>query len=138
MGDQKFHLSLFVSDTEESLQFYKKLFGAEPVKVKADYSKFELRDPALVISFIQAPEKVRNDFGHMGFMVNSTAEVEERKSALKALGVEISLEEQEVACCYARQDKFWVNDPDGYEWEVYHFIEDVEKNEEKYAATPCC
>lgn len=138
MKQQKFHLSLFVSDTDKTVDFYTKLFGREPVKVKTDYAKFELEDPALVISFIQSPEKVQSNFGHLGFMVNSTAAVDERKAALKSLNVEIGLEEQEVACCYAKQDKFWVNDPDGYEWEVYHFIEDVQKNEEKYTAAPCC
>ena len=138
MENQKFHLSLFVSDTEETVRFYTRLFGDEPVKVKSDYAKFELKDPALVISFIQAPDKVKSEFGHLGFMVNSSEQVEARKAALKSLDVKIGLEEQEVACCYAKQDKFWVNDPDGYEWEVYHFIEDVEKNEEKYTAAPCC
>lgn len=138
MEHQKFHLSLFVSDTEKTINFYSRLFGTEPSKVKEDYVKFELANPALVISFIQSPEKVQSRFGHLGFMVNSTAEVEERKAALKSSNIEIGLEEQEVACCYAKQDKFWVNDPDGYEWEVYHFIEDVNQNEEKYSAAPCC
>ncbi len=138
MEQQKFHLSLFVSDTEKTISFYTRLFGTEPSKVKKDYVKFELANPALVISFIQSPEKVQSHFGHLGFMVNSTAEVEERKSVLKSSNIEIGLEEQEVACCYAKQDKFWVNDPDGYEWEVYHFIEDVNQNEEKYTAAPCC
>ena len=138
MTQQKFHLSLFVSDTKKTVNFYTKLFGIEPGKVKADYAKFELTDPALVISFIQAPEKVQSNFGHLGFKVHSTQEVEERKAALRSSDIEIGLEEQEVACCYAKQDKFWVNDPDGYEWEVYHFIEDVNRNEEKYTAAPCC
>lgn len=138
MKEQKFHLSLFVSDTEKTINFYTRLFGTEPIKVKADYVKFELANPALVISFLRAPDKVRSDFGHLGFMVNSTEEVETRKVALKTANIEIGLQEQEVACCYAKQDKFWVNDPDGYEWEVYHFIEDVEQNEEKYTAAPCC
>lgn len=138
MKQQKFHLSLFVSDTEKTVNFYTRLFGTEPSKVKDDYVKFELADPALVISFIQSPDKVQSHFGHLGFMVNSTTEVEDRKAALKASNIEIGLEEQEVACCYAKQDKFWVNDPDGYEWEVYHFIEDVNQNEEKYTAAPCC
>lgn len=138
MKQQKFHLSLFVSDTEKTVSFYTRLFGTEPSKVKADYVKFELADPALVITFLQAPDKVQSHFGHLGFLVNSTEEVEARKDALKTSGIEIGLEEQEVACCYAKQDKFWVNDPDGYEWEVYHFIEDVNQNEEKYTAAPCC
>ena len=138
MKEQKFHLSLFVSDTEKTVNFYTRLFGTEPSKVKADYVKFELADPALVITFLQAPDKVQSHFGHLGFLVNSTEEVEARKDALKTSGIEIGLEEQEVACCYAKQDKFWVNDPDGYEWEVYHFIEDVNQNEDKYTAAPCC
>ncbi len=137
MKDQlKFHLGLNVSDINQTVVFYEKFFNTPPTKVKKDYAKFELENPALVISFIESGN-VRKDFGHIGFKVNSPEELEEKKTAVQNL-LDIKLEEENTACCYARQDKFWVNDPDGYEWEVYHFIEDVKENDPKYTASPCC
>lgn len=133
----KFHISLSVSDIEQSVTFYKKLFGTEPVKVKEDYAKFELDNPGLVISFIQRPDAVRPDFGHLGFRVDSNESLQMKKKELSQL-LTISLEEENTACCYATQNKFWINDPDGYEWEVYHFIEDIPENKNRIAATTCC
>ena len=138
MNEQmKFHLSLNVSNIDDTVGFYGKLFGQEPVKVKEGYAKFELDNPGLVISFIQSEEKVRKDFGHLGFRVNSGEELGQKKGDLEG-HLDIALEEENTSCCYARQDKFWVNDPDGYEWEVYHFLDDVEKNDPKYSAVACC
>ncbi|MEO9476842.1 MAG: ArsI/CadI family heavy metal resistance metalloenzyme [Cyclobacteriaceae bacterium] len=138
MNDQlKFHLSLFVSDIDETVSFYQTLFGVEPVKVKEDYAKFETENPGLVISFIQSPEKVRADFGHLGFRVESKEMLATKKQELEEK-IAIALEEENTACCYAFQDKFWVSDPDGYEWEVYHFIEDVQQLAKKQSAVSCC
>ncbi len=133
----KFHLGLNVSDISQTVKFYEKLFNQPPKKVKKDYAKFELENPGLVISFIESKANVRDDFGHLGFRVNSAEELKQKKESVRDL-IEIKLEEENTACCYARQDKFWINDPDGYEWEVYHFIEDVGQNDPKYSASPCC
>jgi hypothetical protein len=96
-----------------------------------------LDNPGLVISFIQKPEAVRADFGHLGFRVESNESLEAKKSELSQL-LAISLVEENTACCYATQNKFWISDPDGYEWEVYHFLDDVQQNEKKHASAPCC
>ncbi|MBV6643919.1 MAG: VOC family protein [Cyclobacteriaceae bacterium] len=138
MEQNKFHIGLHVSDIERTVVFYQDLFGVEPVKVKTDYAKFELDNPGLVISFIQSPaENILPLFGHLGLRVNSTQHLRDKKQAIEKR-LEIALEEDNTACCYAKQDKFWVNDPDGYAWEVYHFKEDVEQKEKKYSASPCC
>ncbi len=126
-----------VSNIHNSINFYQKLFGTEPVKVEKGYAKFDLDNPGLVISFIEAPDKVAKDFGHLGFRVNSDEELRSKKTDLEK-EIEIALEEENTACCYAIQNKFWVNDPDGYEWEVYHFLEDTKSNEKKYSAVGCC
>lgn len=131
----KFHLSLFVTDIQVSTEFYKTLFGQDPVKVKQDYAKFELDNPGLVISFIQKPDEVKPNFGHMGFRVESK-EVLDHKKQILGKKLAIALEEENVACCYATQDKFWVNDPDGYEWEVYYFIEDLKQK--NHSSVACC
>lgn len=124
MEQFKFHIGLNVSNIAQTTAFYEKLFGQGPVKVEQGYSKFELDNPGLVISFIESP-KVGPHFGHLGIRVNNREELAEKKKAIEAF-IDIKLEEKNTTCCYAVQDKFWVNDPDGYEWEVYHFIKDAE------------
>ena len=132
------HISLFVSDIGETVEFYDKFFNESAAKVKNDYAKYELDAPALTISFIQNPEKV-NTSGHYGIQVKTKEELNEKLNLARGHKL-VQLEEAETACCYAIQDKFWVNDPDGYEWEIYHFIEDDEKfsSREEVEGEPCC
>ncbi|MEM0942078.1 MAG: ArsI/CadI family heavy metal resistance metalloenzyme [Bacteroidota bacterium] len=118
----KFHVGLNVKDIEKTTNFYKRLFGVDPVKTKKGYSKFELDNPGLVISFIES-ESTGPHFGHLGIRVNSHEELLQKKREIESL-IPIELEEENTSCCYAIQDKFWVKDPNGYEWEVYHFLKD--------------
>lgn len=143
MEQFKFHVGLNVSDIEQTTTFYEKLFGQKPVKVEKGYSKFELDNPGLVISFMESREP-QPLFGHMGVRVNSQEELTAKKKELEAL-MKIELEEKNTSCCYAVQDKFWVKDPDGYEWEVYHFLKDDNKmggrqaaEESKKELAGCC
>ena len=133
----KFHIGLHVSNMASTVSFYEKLFQSSPVKVKSDYAKFELENPGLVISFMESRQNVNPEFGHLGLRVETSEMLQERKEVVER-HLTIQLEEENTNCCYARQDKFWVNDPDGYEWEVYHFKEDVESNEKQFQAAPCC
>ena len=119
----KFHVGLNVSNVDESVKFYERLFGHLPIKVEKGYAKFDLDNPGLVISFIESPERVSKSFGHLGIRVNSKEELKVKKAMVEQY-LDIALEEESTSCCYAVQDKFWVNDPDGYEWEVYHFLKD--------------
>lgn len=134
------HVSLYVADLGKTLSFYEDLFGQKPTKQKPGYGKFELTDPALVISFVENPGKAAPAFGHMGLRVGSEATLKSHFERIKAAGSE-TLEEQQTRCCYALQDKFWVADPDGYRWEVYYFHEDSEWNDPEYSAQEgetCC
>lgn len=143
MEQFKFHVGLNVSDIKQTTDFYQRLFGQEPVKVETGYSKFELENPGLVISFIES-KNPSPKFGHMGIRVNSRDELDQKKAELESL-MKIELEEKNTSCCFAVQDKFWVKDPDGYEWEVYHFLKDDDKmggrqanSEEKSELIGCC
>jgi catechol 2,3-dioxygenase-like lactoylglutathione lyase family enzyme len=136
----RMHLSLYVRDIEKTVAFYSRFFGQEPEKVKPDYAKFLLAEPALIISFVQNPERVSEHFGHLGIQVQTLQEVEAKLDAARKAGLEIR-EEIGTNCCYAKQDKFWVTDPDGVQWEVYYFHEDVAFNDPHYAseqASACC
>lgn len=134
------HVSLYVSNIEQTVNFYNTFFGQEPTKVKPKYAKYTLESPSLIISFVENPERVQGNFGHLGFQVETKAELEERMAAMKVQGL-VSLEEMGTACCYAVQDKFWVTDPDGVQWEVYYFHADAEFNDPHYEtdeANACC
>ena len=136
----RMHVSLYVSDLEKTIQFYKGFFGVSPDKIKSGYAKFILEEPALIISFIENKERVQSNFGHLGFQVETKELMLEKLESARLLGI-VSKEEIGTACCYAVQDKFWAEDPDGVQWEVYYFHEDVEFNDPHYTgeeANACC
>ena len=136
----RMHVSLYVSDLKKSIDFYSSFFGTTPVKVKPGYAKYVLESPSLIISFVENHERVQQNFGHLGFQVETVEELnirlwEARKKKL------VSKEEIGTNCCYARQDKFWVSDPDGVQWEVYYFHADAEFNDPHYDlndTAACC
>ncbi|MBR9920055.1 MAG: glyoxalase/bleomycin resistance/dioxygenase family protein [Bacteroidetes bacterium] len=136
----RMHVSLFVSDIKSTRRFYDRFFKKDPVKQKSDYLKYELDDPGLVISFLENKSKANGSFGHLGFRVSDKEKLQNYLQAVTANGL-LTLEENDTHCCYARQDKFWVTDPDGYSWEVYQFIEDVGQNDtqkEEAITRSCC
>jgi catechol 2,3-dioxygenase-like lactoylglutathione lyase family enzyme len=136
----RMHVSLYVSSIEQSVQFYSKFFGQEPVKVKPKYAKYILESPSLIISFVENKERVQQNFGHLGFQVETIEDLNIRLWEAKKKNL-ITKEEKGTNCCYAKQDKFWVNDPDGVQWEVYYFHGDAEFNDPHYEmseASACC
>lgn len=133
-------MSLYVTDIAKTISFYNSFFGQEPSKIKPHYAKYTLERPSLIISFVENAERVQQHFGHLGFQVETREELEERL-ALSRTQELVSKEEIGTACCYAVQDKFWVTDPDGVQWEVYYFHEDAEFNDPHYElsdASACC
>ena len=105
------HVSLNVTDIEASVAFYEKAFGVPPVKRRPDYAKFDLSEPSLNLTMQQAPRTGVNA-SHFGVQVASTADVEQAKQRFERLGL-ATFTEDNVSCCYAVQDKVWVEDPDG-------------------------
>jgi len=131
------HVSLYVSDLKDSLSFYTAFFGHEPLKVKPGYAKYVLEQPSLIISFVENKERVQQNFGHLGFQVETPEELQSRLEVAKAKNL-VSRQETGTSCCYAKQDKFWATDPDGVQWEVYYFHEDAEFNDPHYANDVAC
>jgi len=125
---RKFHASLNVSDLNRSIAFYRVLFGLEPAKVKSNYAKFELAEPPLVLSLIPGRPVNGGHLNHAGLRVRTSEELVEIQHRLEAAGV-ATRREDGVACCYARQTKFWVTDPDRALWEIYVFHEDLEDDD---------
>lgn len=131
----KAHVGINVTDLEKSIEFYTKVFGASPVKVKTDYAKFLLEEPGLNFTLNVKDEVSGNQVGHFGFQVDSSKEVNRHKERLEQLGF-FAYEEMDVTCCYATQDKFWVTDPNGNEWEFFYTKTDAESKMSEKGA--CC
>jgi catechol 2,3-dioxygenase-like lactoylglutathione lyase family enzyme len=121
----KFHLSLNVGNLARSLQFYTTLFGMAPAKQRADYAKFELDDPPVVLSLEPTPRPIGGPLNHLGFRVADSATLVAMQQRLEQAGIG-SQREEGVECCYARQTKFWVTDPDKTLWEIYTLHEDID------------
>jgi catechol 2,3-dioxygenase-like lactoylglutathione lyase family enzyme len=121
----KFHVSLNVTDLPRALAFYRTLFGLEPAKVKADYAKFELVEPPLIISLVPVRPTPGGTVNHIGIRLATAAALNAWQARLEAAGMDITLETN-VQCCHAVQSKFWVTDPERTLWEFYVFHHDVD------------
>ena len=130
----KAHVSLNVSNIENSVAFYEKAFGVAATKRRPGYAKFDLESPSLNLTMSEAPRTGVNA-SHFGIQVASTEDVLEAKSRFEALGL-ATFSEEDTACCYAVQDKVWVEDPDGNSWEV--FVVKADAPVMKAEASSCC
>lgn len=117
-------LALNVSNIDEAVAFYTKLFGSEPAKRKPGYANFAISEPPLKLVLIEGVGEP-GSLNHLGVEVASTDEVTAATDRLKGEGLACATEEQ-VSCCYAVQDKVWVDAPDGEPWEIYTVLADVE------------
>jgi catechol 2,3-dioxygenase-like lactoylglutathione lyase family enzyme len=121
----KFHFGLNVSNLAQSVEFYSLFFGSQPCKFLDDYAKFELRDPPLVMSLLPNSQLRGGTLYHLGLRMPDAAALVDVQRRLEEGGVSTRREEG-VECCYARQTKFWVTDPDLNLWEVYTVAADLE------------
>ncbi len=115
-------LALNVSDLDAAVAFYAELFRAQPQKRRPGYANFALADPPLKLVLIEDPAADAR-LNHLGVEVGSTEEVADATRRLASAGLATATEE-DVACCYARQDKVWAQDPDGAPWEIYTVLAD--------------
>jgi len=133
------HIGLPVSDIERSVFFYRALLELEPTKTRDGFARFEVADPPLNLTLHvrQGANGPAFDASHFGIQVRSAEAVSERARRLAEAGLTPKREEQ-VTCCYAVQDKAWVTDPDGNEWEVFAVTNDNAALYKKTAAGACC
>src|SRR3954469_14834749 len=117
-------LALNVSDLEKAIDFYSKLFQAEPAKRRPGYANFAIAEPPLKLVLIEGSGEP-GTMNHLGVEVDSTDEVGAATARLTAEGLATAVEDQ-VSCCFAVQDKVWVDAPDGEPWEIYTVLADVE------------
>lgn len=119
----KAHLALNVHDVERSIEFYRQLFGIEPSKVRSGYAKFDVQNPPLNLTLNESLFNERGALSHLGIQVASTADVLATRDRWADSGL-VTRDEMQTNCCYATQDKTWVRDPDGNEWEVFVVLKD--------------
>ena len=111
-------LALRVADLEASIDFYSKLFGATPAKRRPGYANFAIAEPPLKLVLLEGEQGQPTVMDHLGVEVESAGQVTEATSRLAGQGLATETEE-DTACCYALQDKVWVNGPGSEPWEVY-------------------
>ena len=134
-------LALNVADIDAAVDFYGKLFGAEPAKRRPGYANFAIAEPALKLVLIENKERgegVTGALNHLGVEVDDPAQVTAAASRFAGQRLD-TLVQENTTCCYALQDKVWVNDPDGAPWEFYTVLADAP--EAGNAAAPgagCC
>lgn len=136
---KRFHVHVSVQDLPESVRFYSGLFGAPPAVEKADYAKWMLDDPRINFAISQRGHTA--GVNHLGFQVESEDELTDLRGQVSKAGI-AALDQAGAACCYAKSDKYWIEDPQGIAWETFHTLgsvpiygEEAGRAEEKSA---CC
>jgi catechol 2,3-dioxygenase-like lactoylglutathione lyase family enzyme len=133
----KAHISINVSNVERSVEFYRKMLGVEPSKARAGYAKFDVQNPPLNLAMNEVAldgEGKISRLSHLGIQVGSTEDVLAMRDRWTAAGL-TTRDEMRTSCCYALQDKSWVADPDGNQWEVFVVLED---NLHENQSSACC
>ncbi len=136
MNILKPHVSLNVTDIDASVAFYEKAFGVAASKRRPGYAKFDLEAPALNLTMQQAPRTGVNA-SHFGIQVASSEDVAVAWTRFKQAGL-VTKTEQNTECCYALQDKVWVEDPDGNAWEVFVVKGEAAVMEKQTSGAGCC
>ena len=122
----KVHMSLPSTNLEQTIEFYSVLFGEPPTKVRNDYVKFDPKSVPLNISFHLVDSHAVIDVSrHLGFELDNQAKLDDIYQHLEATGL-VTRDKVESTCCYGKQDKFWLQDPVGFKWELYVLLQNTE------------
>jgi hypothetical protein len=134
---KRLHVHVSVDQLDTSIDFYSTMFGAAPSVVKPDYAKWMLEDPRVNFAISQRGRTA--GVNHLGIQVESDGELKQMQQRLNALDTGL-LEETGAACCYAKSDKYWVNDPSGIAWETFHTLDTIPVygDDAQRAEAACC
>lgn len=136
---KRFHIHISVKELEKNIAFYSQVFNTEPDVVKDDYAKWSLDDPALNFAISTRGNKVGLD--HVGIQTDSAEELASLRTQLETADIK-GVAQENAACCYARSNKYWIQDPQGIAWETFHSLESVPVFSDQPLATSsdsaCC
>ncbi len=145
---KRFHVHIHVEDLARNIDFYSKMFGAQPARVESDYAKWMLDEPAVNFA-ISTRSQGHLGLDHLGIQVDNEADLATLKAQAQTADLAL-IDEGATTCCYARSDKHWVMDPQGLPWEHFRtlgtiptFRESPDLTQEVGApasadASPCC
>jgi len=119
---KRFHVHVSVDDLARNIRFYSCLFGTEPLIVKDDYAKWMLDDPKLNFAISERGDDP--GVNHLGIQVESDEELEAMRGQLTRADQPV-VEQVDAACCYAKSNKHWVQDPQGIAWETFHSLSNI-------------
>lgn len=119
---KRFHVHVSVKDLTQSIGFYSKIFGATPSVERADYAKWTLDDPRINFAISQRGHVL--GVNHLGFQVDSDEELTNLRKQVASSDI-AALDEAGAVCCYAKSDKYWVEDPQGIAWETFHSLSTI-------------
>ena len=126
-------LALNVSDVDEAVAFYSRLFDSEPAKRRPGYANFAIAEPPLKLVLIDGDEG--GSLNHLGIEVSSVDEVNQAGARMRQRGLDTT-DAADTTCCYAQQNKFWAQDDDGTPWEVYTVLADAPDDRSLVASAP--
>jgi len=119
---KRFHVHMAVEDIEQNVRFYSTVFGAAPTVQKPDYAKWMLEDPR--VNFAISKRGAKPGIDHVGIQAESGAELEDVHARLARADQKLAKQE-ETSCCYAKSNKYWVQDPQGVAWEAFHTLGEI-------------
>jgi catechol 2,3-dioxygenase-like lactoylglutathione lyase family enzyme len=119
---KRFHVHLSVDDLQASIRFYSTVFETPPAVVQPDYAKWMLDDPR--INFAISRRGAPAGLNHLGLQVDSDEELDAMRRGIGAASV-AAFDQPQAACCYARSDKYWIEDPQGIAWETFHTLDSI-------------
>ena len=133
----RLHLALNTDRLDRSIEFYEALFNIKPSKIKPGYAKFEVENPPLNLTLNEGTQVSGNHINHLGIEIKASKDVKKQLERFKALGLETRMEENTI-CCFAKQDKVWVTDPNGNAWETFVVLEDSDLRKDQDSDSDCC
>lgn len=140
---KRFHVHVAVDDLDANIRFYSTVFGMPPTVRKPDYAKWMMQDPR--VNFAISSRGLKAGLDHLGLQVDSDEELKALRQQVADAEI-AAFDQAQATCCYAKSDKYWINDPQGIAWETYHtlgeaqlFGEDTARNAPAATeASSCC
>ena len=130
----RLQLAIDVSDLDEAIDFYSKMFATRPAKVRPGYANFAIAEPPLKLVLFEG-DGAPGSINHLGVETETAGEVTAAEARLTESGIETTGVDDTV-CCYAEKTETWIEAPDGNRWEWYVKTGDADQLD--HESRTCC